>query len=254
MKKILAALTIIAALASCKKETVDNTIVPASGKQLVHISYVFDGMAPETDDMTYDARGRLLTYADDNYNFNFSYESETRLVVTSRKKTDNSPGTTYECTLNSKGAITQMLFKNPTGALTFTFTYGYNSDNQMNYVKGAYPSGSGDYETKAEIVNGNIISTQRFRDGLPVGNGAYKYEGAIINRLPSSIGSYWYSKILFGKPTKHLVTEYKHTNTSGVVDWHSKQTYELDSDGDVIKATTNYVHQGTVGIATYRYQ
>jgi hypothetical protein len=254
MKKILAALIIIAALAGCKKEAINNTGTPVSGKQLVHVSYVYDGMAPETDDLTYDAKGRLLTYANDDYNYSFSYESETRLVVTSRKKSDNSPGITFECTLNNKGAITQMLLKNPAGDLTYTYLYAYNSDNQMNYVKGAYPLGAGDFEIKAEIVNGDITTVQRFRDGSLVGNGIYKYEGAIINRMPGTLTNQWLSKTLFGKTIKHLSTEYKYTTTAGVLDWHTTTTYELDADGDVTEATTNYILDGTAGVATYRYQ
>jgi hypothetical protein len=250
MRKIIAALAITVAFASCKKETV-KTETPVAGKKISQISYVYENTDPETDEITYDSKGRILTHTSNDYVYNFTYESNTRLIVTSVKRSDNTPSTTYECTLNDKGAITQQLYMNA-GSVTYTYEYTYNSDNYMTGVKGFYPNGTG-YEMKAEIVNGNITTIKHYSNGALSGNSVYYYNNAKQNRLPRHLGGLWPSQTLFGKANAQLPTEFKRYDLSGTLDWHLKYTHDLDSDGDVLKETINYLNDGTVSVATYRY-
>jgi hypothetical protein len=252
MKKIIAALAITAMFASCKKERVTNP-APGADKKLSQMTYAYDGQAPENETITYDAKGRILTYTTEDHVTSFLYENDTRLIVTIRKKSDNSITGVDECTLNSKGAITEILFKTPAGVHNYTYEFIYNGDNQMINLKGISPGGSS-YENKAVIVNGNVQSVERYSDGLPNGTIVYTYEGAKPNKLPVNLSSYWPSQTLFGKSNAHLQTECKMTNAAGTVTWHSTSMYQLDTDGYVTKANWNYIHDGTAGSGTYQYQ
>jgi hypothetical protein len=251
MKKIIAALAITAVFASCKKEKITNT-APAVDKKLTHIAYTQDGIT-ENEDITYDAKGRVLTYTNENEINSFSYENDTRLVVTTRKKADNTLKYTKECTLNAKGAITQMLYKDPAGALTYTYEYTYNADNQMIRAKGFGPLG-GNFERIGEIVNGNIASVKTYYDGVLGSTTVYYFDGAKSNNLPHQLAGPWPSSILFGRSNSHLMTELRTTDTLGELTWHVKATYVLDADGYVSSLTTKYMLDGVIGVTTYQYQ
>jgi len=253
MKKILAALAITAVFASCKKETVTGPAPePASGKKVKQINYSDNTGYTETETIGYDAKGRMLTYTDDDRIYNFSYESDTRLVVTSVKKSDNTPSTTYECMLNNKGAITEMVFKNTAGVVYYTYKFTYDANNQMTKEEGLFPTRQ-DHELVAEIVNGNIVSQKLFRDGQQASTTILSYDGAKTNKNAGTLFNYWPSLTLFGKSHAFLITEAKTMNMSSTITWHTKSSYELDADGYVTKCTTNYLTDGSTDFTTYQY-
>jgi antitoxin component YwqK of YwqJK toxin-antitoxin module len=252
MKKFLTLLAITAVFASCKKETVTNP-TPAVGKKIKQITYTDNTGYSETVTIGYDAKGRVLNYTEDDRTYTLSYENDTRLVVTSRNISDNSLIRTVECTLNNKGAITEMLYKTPAGVHNYTYQHTYDANNQMKSYKG-FSNGGNSYEMIAEIVNGNVSTIQHYSDGLPNGNSAYYYEGAKPNKLPHTLNGDWSSKILFGKTFSHLPTEYKRWNQAGTLTVHNKSTYELDADGDVTKTTTISMLDGHISVDTYQYQ
>ncbi len=254
MKKILAALAITAVFASCKKENViSSTPVTATDKKVVKIMYTDSGSPTETETITYDTQGRISVYTTEDRIYSFSYESDSRLVVTTRKKLDNTIQSIHECSLNSKGAIVEDLIKDPAGIVTYTYQYTYDANNQMFKVKGIAPSGS-NYEYVAEIVSGNIASAKQYSDGLQYTTTIYYYDGTKTNKLPSTLGGYWPSHVLYGKSGSLLISETKSTNMSGIVTWNAKTSYVLDADGYVASSLTNYIHNGDNLTAVYQYQ
>jgi len=253
MKKIIAALAITAVFASCKKEKITAPgTEPVAGKKISQTTYL-DNASTSTEGFTYDANGRMLTITTSDRMSSFVYESDTRLMITTRKKSENSITRTIECTLNAKGAITQMLYKDPAGNLVYTYQYAYNADNQIINVKGAAPSGN-HFESKAQVVNGVIKSSQTYQDGILSETKEYFYDNTKPNRLPSQLTATWPSHILFGKANPYLLSQTKTTSAAGVVTGQTNATYELDNDGDVTKITTFYPLDGTTSIITYQYQ
>lgn len=254
MKKILTVLAITAVFASCKKENViAPTPVPGATKKIASIIYTDSGSPSETETITYDAQGRISAYTTENRISTFLYESDSRLVVTTRKKSDNTIINTRECALNTKGAVLEDLVKDPAGVLTYTYQYTYDANNQMFKVKGINPGGSS-YEYVAEIQNGNIVSTKQYRDGLQQSTTVYSYDGAKANKLPATLSGSWPSQTLFGKSGSLLQSETKSTDMAGAVTWNAKTSYVLDADGYVASSLTNYIHNGDHSTAVYQYQ
>ncbi|HEX2628728.1 MAG TPA: DUF4595 domain-containing protein [Chitinophagaceae bacterium] len=253
MKKIIAALAITAVFASCKKEKTEAAIAPPSTeKKIAQITYT-EGSSTSIDKATYDANGRLLFLSNEDRIASFVYESDTKLIITIRKKLDNSVLQIIETTLNAKGAITKMLYKDVAGTVSYSYEYGYNADNYLNNVKGSVPTGSS-FETKIEIVNGSAKSAQTFQNGALSAKTDYYYDAAKSNKMPNQVTAAWPSYTLFGKSNPHLLTEAKTFDVTGALGSHLKYTYELDANGYVSKATTTSAMGGSSSTISYLYQ
>ena len=193
-------LTLVIGLASCSKE---NTLTPAPAtqptvmatKKISQISYSYNGSASENESMTYDAQGRLATYTEDDRTSSFAYTSATKLEVTRRKKSDNSIDRIYDCTLNSFGAITEMLFKE-SNTIKYTYLLEYNSDGYLTKIKGINPGYT--YEEFFEIVDGNATSSKLYYDGVQSSNRQYFPDNTKPNKTFFSTWTYWPSATLFG--------------------------------------------------------
>ena len=112
MKKIIFVLSAVVFFASCKKDSSqgpDQT--PGVTKKLMKATYVYENYAPEIMTYAYDDKGRVSVITDDDRYETFDYISATSLMVTQRKKADNSLMQTKECTLNEKGYITKIVIK-----------------------------------------------------------------------------------------------------------------------------------------------
>jgi hypothetical protein len=251
MRKLLTMLAITAVFASCKKETVTNP-VPQENKKVKQIIYTDNTGFSETETVGYDAKGRMLNYVEENRTYSFSYESDTKLVITTRKKSDNSLIGTNECTLNNKGVITEIINKDAAGVHIYTYQYTYDANNQMTGVKGFGTSGIG-YELAATAVNGNITNIAHYSDGSPNGTSVYYYENAKSCKIPHTLGGNWPSAVLFGKSNTLLPTEFKRWNQAGTLIWHNKSANEFDAEGYVTKITTTYL-DGTISVITYQYE
>lgn len=253
MKSIFPILAITIAMASCKKETVTSP-VSSKSKKLVQVTYAQSGVPDETEKIFYDDKGRITRHINGKFTYDLTYESDTRIVATSRKTADNTLLSNIECTLNNNGNITELLMKNPAGQLTYTYQFTYDGNGYMYKVKGFAPNDSG-YETIAEIVNGDIISTKTYNNGGVLSyTGYFTYEGAKPSKLPNALFSYWPSPTLFGKTRPHLITQYKTIRPAGNMDWHTTHSYQTDADGDVTQQITNYLLTGEVETASYQYQ
>lgn len=250
MKQLFFFLSTIVLLASCKKDNVEN---PANmEKNLIKATYVWDGGTPEVDEYTYDVKGRLSVQKDDTRTYTFNYVSATSLIVTERNTSDNSLKQTQECILNDKGYITKMVFKNPAGAITYNYNYFYNADGYVTRLEG-FGSGGG-YEIDYTIVNGNLVSTIHYNDGILNRTGEYTYDNSKLNKTAAGYSGYWQSNKLFGKGTKNLLSEYKSKSPAGAITWHTQYAYEMDAAGYPAKLTTSNILTGKQGVDTYIYK
>jgi hypothetical protein len=253
MKKLLIVLTVIIAMASCKKQDVIIPTKPVTTKDLVKSTYVWDNETPEINEFTYDAGGRISMQKNQTRTYTFNYVSATSLIVTERKTIDNSLYQTIECILNDKGYITNMVYKNPAGTLTYTYTYTYNADGYVIRLVGATPAGSG-YEVDYTIVNGNAISSKNYNNAVLNYSGEYTYDNSKINKTTGGHTGYWPSLTLFGKRSKNLLIDYKATNPAGAITWHTQYAYEMDAAGYPAKQTTTNVLNSKQGVESYIYK
>jgi len=249
-------LTIVMGMASCSK---GNTLAPSPDpqqpvivtKKVSQISYSYDGNASENENMTYDAQGRLATYAEDDYTSSFAYISATKIQVTRRKRSDNSIDRIYDCTLNSHGAITEMLFKE-NNVIKYTYQFDYDAADYLTKIKGINPGYT--YEEYFEIVDGNVASSKLYYDGVQSANRQYFSDNTKPNRTFFSTWSYWPSATLFGKPSKYHLKEFKNFNMSNTLTWHTTYMIETDVQGYPTRITTDFILQGTKGFTNYLFQ
>ena len=249
-------LTIVFGMASCSKE---NTLASAPSiqppvmatKKISQISYSYNGSTSENESMTYDAQGRLATYTEDDRTSSFAYTSGTKLEVTRRKKSDNSIDRIYDCTMNSHGAITEMLFKE-NNVIKYNYQLEYNSDGYLTKIKGINPGYV--YEEYFEIVDGNVVSSKLYYDGVQSSNRQYFPDNTKPNKTFFSTWAYWPCATLFGKPSKYHLKEFKDLNMSNTLTWHTKYMMETDAQGYPVKITTDFILQGTKGVTNYSFQ
>ena len=249
-------LTIVMGMASCSK---GNTLTSAPAtqppviatKKVSQITYSYNGEASENERMTYDTQGRLATYTEDDRTSSFTYTSVTKLEVTRRKKSDNSIDRIYDCTMNSHGAITEMLFKE-NNVINYDYQFEYNSDGYLTKIKGINPGYT--YEEYFEIVDGNVVSSKLYYDGVQSANRQYLHDNTKLNKTFFSTWSYWPSATLFGKPSKYHLKEFKNFNMSNTLSWHTKYMIETDPQGYPAKITTDFILQGTKGVTNYSFQ
>jgi hypothetical protein len=255
MKKIILVLSAAIFFASCKK---DSSVVPdptpGVTKKLMKATYVYDNNAPEIDMYVYDGQGRLSVATEDTRNETFDYVSATSLIVTQRKNADNSLIQTKECTLNEKGYITKIVFKNPAGVHTYTYDYTYNPEEYMVKVKGSNPTNNSFYETEFTIIDGNMVSSKAYFDGVLTYNREYIVDPTRVNKGTYDYENYWDGTTMFGKKQKNLLKECKIFDMSGTLTWHTKNNYEVDGDGYPVKITTDYILHGTKSVETNIYQ
>lgn len=231
MKKLIIALTAIIAMASCKKEKVAPTPTPTVTKNLAKEVRIYDGGAPETDNYTYDVQRRMAEAISDTKTESFNYLSATSILVTEKKKSDNSLVQTKECELNASGYITKMIFKNPAGSVTYTYIFTYNAEGYQVSYKGFSPGGSS-YETEYTYVDGNPVSSKLFNNGVQTGTEQFTYDNTKENKMPySSTFSYWPSYTLFGKHSKNLCVKYMKFDMAHTLTFHTQNVFEIDAQG-----------------------
>lgn len=253
MKKLLIVLTVIIAMASCKKQDVIIPTNPATTKDLVKSTYVWDNGTPETNEFTYDAAKKITIQKNETRTYTFNYVTATSLIVTERKTIDNSLHQTIDCNLNDKGYITNMVYKNPAGTVTYTYTYTYNTDGYVIRLVGTTPAGSG-YEVDYTIVDGNAVASKNYNNGVLNYSGEYTYDNSKINITIAGHAGNWPSLTLFGKRSKNHLVDYKSKNPAGTITWHTQYAYEMDAAGYPAKQTTTNVLSSKQGVETYIYQ
>lgn len=252
MKKIITILFAgTALLAACKK----SAVMPAQPekaipqKKITATSYVWDNTTPETEQIEYDQQDRVIKYTDDNYVETFEYQAPDFLLVSRRKKSNNNPDRTVECTLNSKGAVVKMVFKDITGKTTYTYDYQYNADGYVVTKKGT--SISGTYQVDYDIQNGNVVSSKIYFNGVHTYNDIYTMH-ALPNPINKGADTYWPVPGLFGTPVKNLVSEVKEYKVAtGELSYHTRNTWVLDNEGYVTRSIREFVKDGKTGITDY---
>jgi Domain of unknown function (DUF4595) with porin-like fold len=253
MKNLFFVLGALVVLASCKKDSSENPATPGSTKKLVKATYVWDNGTPEIDEYTYDAQGRISTKKDETRTYTFNYVSASSLIVPVTKNSDNSLEQTLECTINDKGYVTKIAFRNLTGNVFYMYTYAYNADGYIIRVEAIPATGTG-YEVDYTVVNGNVVSSIYYNGGVLNRSGHYTYDNSKINKAPGSIGGFWQVNGLFGKGPKNLISEYKTINPAGTLTWHSQLTYTVDANGYAVQVINKNVLQGKQGVDSYIYQ
>ena len=193
----------------------------------------------------YNNRTKTFTKATINYlHYYYVFENV-------RKKSDNSIDRIYDCTMNSHGAITEMLFKE-NNVINYNYQFEYNSDGYLTKIKGINPGYT--YEEYFEIVDGNVASSKLYYDGVQSSNRQYFPDNTKPNKTFFSTWTYWPSATLFGKPSKYHLKEFKDFNMSNTLTWHSKYMIETDAQGYPVKITTDFILQGTKGVTNYSFQ
>jgi len=255
MKKLFVLLSMVSIFASCKKADVVNSVtVPSStSKKLTKGVYVYDNYAPETEEYTYDAQGRIAVFKEDERTSTFNYASPTFLVVTETKNADNSVMATKECDLNANGYITKMVFKNPLGAITYTYDFTYDADGYLTYEKGSYAGGAV-YEEQYVISGGNAVSSKSYYNNILNHTREYIYDNTKLNKAPFGHAGYWQSRSLFGKRPTNLMSEYKTFDPQNVLTANGKMTYEMDADGYPTKRTGVEQLTGKVEVDSFIFQ
>ncbi len=239
---------------SCSKSNNPVTPAPAPGveKRLVSSNYVFNGNI-QTEDIKYDGEGRISVYKDEDDTYTFDYQSKTFLLVTRKDNTTGTVNRTFECALNTAGAITKMVFKTPAGVQDYQYDFTYNADGYMTKVKGSY-SPTNYYENEFTLVNGNVVSAKAYDNGIQTRNEEYTYDLSKKEKGPYTHWYYWPSKTLFGKTRTNILTETKTFDMTGTLNWDVKQGYVLDADGYVIKRNYQNILLATSGVQDYIYQ
>lgn len=240
-------------IASCKKGTVYIPVEkkPVAYKRITKSVETYSDGSKETYTLTYDAKGRPATYTSDTKKDVFNFQSPTMLLVSEYDLPGNLLSRTYECTLNELGAITQMIFKNTEGAITYTYTYTYNADGYMTGVKGS--SGTSFFEEAPEIKDGNYIASKTTFSGGTVYNKQFFFSN-VPNLQPGGFYHYWPLATLFGRPSKNLLVEAKTFQTNGNLYWHVQNHYTMSADGSVAKYTTDIVTSRETSVVELEYE
>lgn len=240
--------------ASCKKDTID---IPADKtpaityKRIAKSVETYSDGSKETYTLTYDVKGRPAVYTSDSKKDVFDFQSPGQLLVTEYDVPGNVLSRTYECTLNERGAITQMLFKNIAGTITYTYTYTYNVDGYMTGVNGS--NGTDGFEEAPVIKDGNYIASKTTFSGGKVYNKEYLFNNE-MNMQPGGFYAYWPVATLFGRPSKNLWVEFKQLQTNGDLYWNVKADYTMAKDGSVAKYTTKVLTTGLTSVVELSYE
>ncbi len=255
MKKIitiLCAATVL--LASCKKSAEmppapEKTI---QQKKIAATSYVWDNNAPETEQIVYDQQDRVTQYTDNNYVETFDYQTPEFLLVTRRKRSNNSLDRTIECTLNNKGAIVKMLFKDVTGKITYMYEYLYNTDGYVVTKKGSNTGSN--YQVDYEIQNGNVVSSKIYFNGVHTYNSVFSIT-TLLNPVNRGVDAYWPVPRLFGTAAKKLIGETKQYKVAtGELNNHTRNTWLLDNEGYITRYIDENLVDGKTGVTDYTLQ
>lgn len=249
MKALLAVALIATSLTmSCKKESSDKT---ANGQgRLSKIVYTSDNEAPSIETFTYDEKGRLKVYINDNFRNEFTFNSASMLVVKRISIPDNKLVNTVECTLNDQGAVTKLIKKNQAGIAEYTYTYAYNALGYMVSRKGV--SSSDGFSEFFTMDNGNIVSCKRtFTDGA-VYTTQYAYHPK-TNNIPGNIAGYWQSAELFGKASSNLLKEIKMFDGNGKLSTHITMDYLTNENNQVTRIEETNQKSGEKSVYQYSY-
>lgn len=255
MKKLLLTGIVIAGiLASCKKDNVPGQPSPqeqATTKKISKSVYIYNNEPAEVEQLTYDAAGRPATYTNDSKKEVFDFKSPTKLLVTRYKLSDNSIESTIDCTLNDKGAITKMEFKNLAGTITYTYEFQYNAEGYTTSIKGYNNSSS--FEETIEVNNGNYTAAKRSYNGVLTYNDIY-LRTSYTNTIPGGFFAYWPVNNLFGKASKNLCAETKSVKLNGDISNNNKYNYNRDASGTVLSYSIDFLTDGAKGNYAFTYE
>lgn len=255
MKKLIIAVTVILAMASCKKEnSMPNPVpTPAVEKKLVRDAFGGINETPSITNYTYDAQGKISSIVNDSWTFTFDFATRNSLVITARKTADNSFQGTDECTLNDKGYVVKIVSRNKAGAVVRQTDYMYNTDGNIINKKWSDAAGN-DIEHVYTVTNGNMVSYQTFSHGNPGWKYQYSYDNSKMNKAQAYYTGEWAVKNLFGKGSVNLVKEIKALDATGNVTWHTEYNFETDAEGYPVKEASKNVSSGLQFVKTYTFQ
>lgn len=243
MKKIsyLTAITAaIVLLTSCSKEKdiVAEPPVQLAEKNLKTVSRTFSTGYSDQTTFSYDAQGRLVNekeeYTGNIQTRSFDYSTPGKITGTSSE--NNVLQSSYECTLNSNGYITEMKYKDGAGNLIYTYKFIYDANGYMTRKEWANSAGRTDH-FEYKIENGNTIEAKLFYDGVYNYTTVYSYDLSKANSYRHSTGGHWIGNS-FGKSSKNLLSNTKTTNAAGAVTWNMNYTNLLDAAGYLAKVNT----------------
>ncbi|TCD12546.1 hypothetical protein EZ449_00405 [Pedobacter frigidisoli] len=241
-------------IVSCKKDQTEDPIIVAPDCKVTKIEYYDDNKLEETDNITYDANGKISKIVEDKYALNFTYSADKISSVNSDNekvevtllngraiKSTQVGGSAYdEYTYNADGYLSGVKYYN--GGLKDTYVLSYTNNNLTNITmtNGSYT------DTYIFEYNSDLSSTNLFRINL------------IINQV---INDFIPVEFL-GKSSKNNISKVTSTTnyTSGGASYKTEgiitYTYVKDVDSKVTSATLveaykDFKNSSLVGNYTY---
>lgn len=253
VKTIIAALLVIVAASSCKKNK--DVVAPptAPGHKISKYEYQGTGYART---FTYATNGRLEKTTDNYYINKYSYPAGS--VGYELFKSDNTKDADFIDIVVTNNRITSYGFRlySSTNGLPYNpdpITLQYNANGYL--VKMAYGSYIYDYT----ITNGNTVN-MKYTDNFSgiVRNTAFEYYTDKPNKLNVNLFEEWYQSQylfdneLFGKKNANLLK--KRTYTYGTNIEVNEFSYVLNADGLPSQMTiTKQINSGTSSVNTINF-
>lgn len=250
--KSLVTAAVIALLAvSCKKQSDIQTPQVNARKNFTEWMDYYENNLDDLIKLKYDNAGRVIEMAGMYSSKTFEYLSATQLIVTDKKKSDNSIVGISEATLNANGAIKLIVRKDQAGVVLDSTSISYNSEGYL--IKFINKSPAASYGHEYVIENGKIKSGKLFNNGVQTGTEVYKLDESNENRQSFTAWDWWPLPNFFGRPLRFLPSELIQYHNSGEIRYHTKSNYERDAEGNVLKKSTDYISDGTQGVQLYKY-
>lgn len=166
---VLMAVLMSLGFTACSSDNDGDDDSGSNGK--VNTSNVFTGGLPKSIDgmsFTYNSDGTLASISDESTRVAFEYGSGTRAVANNNTVRmtiyeDGELFATCDMTLNSDGYVKSCTETDYEGDVE-TWSFGYNSDGQLNYMK---RSEGGNEVTNITYSNGNIVKTKTVSEEEP---------------------------------------------------------------------------------------
>lgn len=247
-KPLIAAAVVMLVALSCKKQ---SDIRVKAGKNFTEMTDYYENSLDDVVKLKYDNAGRVIEMAGMYSSKTFEYLAATKLIVTGRKKSDNTIVSISEATLNASGAIKLIVHKDQAGIVLDSTSISYNNEGYL--VKFINKSPAMSYGHEYVIENGKIKSGKLFNNGVQTGTEVYKLDESKENKQSFTAWDWWPTPHLFGRPLRFLPSELIQYHNSGEIRFHMRSSYERDAEGNVLKKSTDYLSDGTQGIQIYKY-
>lgn len=257
MKKILTAVLCSSLLIlSCNKDK-STIATPANNefKKVKELSSYFNGSLNGIDTFKYDGQGRISSVFYSKSIHMFDYVNSNEIKITSKVKATGEIGWIQTAKLNSKGAITEIVKHNTSGAVIDAYYYNYNADGYIISYKYVSPFYNNDVQERFFVIqNGNVVSAKSYQNGVHLQNYVYEYDPAEISHVPHTADYSWISETLYGIPNRNPVKVQKtYKATDGTLTFHAVYSRVYNAEAKTLEENIQYPVSGTSGSRSYKF-